>query len=114
MTCPGYTDVLDLAAGESLDLVDAGGSTLRVTRGSLWITMENDTRDIVLAPGDVFTVDKPGLTIARAQAGTTVCAILHGRVERRVLPARRGAVERFFDALARFGVATRRRTVAYY
>ena len=114
MSCPGYTDVLDLTAGESLDLIDAAGATLRVTRGRLWLTMEHDPRDVVIEPGDTFTIDRPGLTIAQAQAATTLCLIRRGRVERRAARPRRGAFDRFVDALARLGVATRRRTVAYY
>jgi hypothetical protein len=48
--------------------------TLRVTRGTLWITQEDDTRDVVLRDGDVWTVERPGLTIIEAQRDTTLIA----------------------------------------
>ena len=55
MLCAGYTKVWDLSAGELVRLDGARGTTLRVTRGRLWVTLENDTRDIVLAAGDSYT-----------------------------------------------------------
>ena len=48
MDCTGDTKVWDLAAGELVRLDCSRGTTLRVTRGTLWITLQNDTRDIVL------------------------------------------------------------------
>lgn len=114
MTCPGYTDALDLAPGESLDLVDAAGTTLRVTRGRLWLTMERDLRDIVIEPGDVFTIDRPGHTIARAQDATTVCAIRRGTIARRSARPQQGALHRFFARLFALGGAKRGAPVPYY
>ena len=60
MLCAGYTKVWDLASGELVRLDGARGTTLRVTRGTLWITLENDTRDIVLTAGDSYTIDRGG------------------------------------------------------
>ena len=39
MVCDGYTKVWDLAPGELVRLDGARGTTLRVTRGTLWITL---------------------------------------------------------------------------
>ena len=75
MLCAGYTKVWDLSAGELVRLDGARGTTLRVTRGNLWITLENDTRDIVLAAGDSYTIDRGGLTLIEAQEITAVCAM---------------------------------------
>ena len=72
MTCGNGTRVLRLAAHETIRLDDARGTTLRVPRGTLWITLENDTRDIVLGAGEAFTIDRGGLTLAEAQRSTTV------------------------------------------
>jgi hypothetical protein len=88
MACDGYTKVWDLAAGEIVRLDGAHGTTLRVTRGTLWITLEGDTRDIVLEAGDVFTIDRAGLTIVEAQGAAAVCVLGHAE-EQRVLPAAR-------------------------
>ena len=65
---------IDLSPRQSLGLVDIDGTTLRVTRGSVWITQENDTRDIVLRAGDTWMVERSGLTILEAQRDTTICA----------------------------------------
>ena len=75
MVCNGYTKVWDLAPDELVKLDGARGTTLRVTRGKLWITLENDTRDVVLEPGDVFTIDRGGLTLVEAQGPATVCVM---------------------------------------
>ena len=40
--------IVDLAERETLVLPDIAGATLRVNRGTLWITQEHDTRDVVL------------------------------------------------------------------
>src|SRR4030095_14925064 len=58
-----------------LQLDCARGTTMRVTRGLLWITLEDDVRDVVLAAGDTFTVDRDGLTLVEAQAHSTVCVM---------------------------------------
>jgi len=56
MACNGYDKVLDLGKGDLVELSDACGTTLRVTKGTLWVTQERDKRDIVLRAGDVWTV----------------------------------------------------------
>jgi hypothetical protein len=75
MACSGYTKVWDLTARELVKLERGRGTTLRVTRGKLWLTFEHDTRDVVLAAGDVFTIDSDGLTLVEAQSDTTVCVM---------------------------------------
>jgi hypothetical protein len=75
MLCNGDDKVLDLAHGDLVELADARGTTLRVTKGTLWITQERDRRDIVLAAGDVWTVEQHGLTLVEAQGAATVCLV---------------------------------------
>jgi hypothetical protein len=75
MVCAGYTKVWDLASGELVQLDGARGTTLRVTRGTLWITQERDARDIVLCAGHSFTIDHGGLTVVEAQGKATVCVL---------------------------------------
>jgi hypothetical protein len=87
MLCDGYTKVWDLAPGEIVRLDGARGTTLRVTRGTLWITLQDDTRDVVLEAGDVFTIDRGGLTIVEAQNAAGVCVMGHAADERRWVPA---------------------------
>lgn len=64
------TDALTLTMDrwQTMELVDAAGTVAAVKSGSLWITMENDRRDIVLNPGDSFIVDRNGRTLLHAEA----------------------------------------------
>jgi len=56
-----------LAGRTSLQLDDAEGAVISVESGCLWVTMENDSRDIVLTPGMSFEVDRSGRTIVAAE-----------------------------------------------
>ena len=73
MLCNGYDKVLELADGDLVEVHDGHGTTLRVTKGALWITQEHDRRDIVLRAGDVWTVERKGLTLLQAQGATVLC-----------------------------------------
>jgi hypothetical protein len=75
MACFKHGTIIDLAARESVSLPNMRGTPLRITRGSVWITQENDTQDIVLRAGDTWVVEKNGLTILEAQENTTFCAL---------------------------------------
>ena len=56
-----------LPGRSTLQLDDAEGTVIAVESGCLWITMENDPRDIVLAPGMRFEIDRSGRTIIAAE-----------------------------------------------
>jgi hypothetical protein len=56
-----------LAGRSTLQLDDAEGTVIAVESGCLWITMENDPRDIVLVPGMRFEIDRSGRTIIAAE-----------------------------------------------
>jgi len=86
MACNGYEKVWNLSPSELVQLDGARGTKLRVTRGVLWITLENDLRDVVLSAGDTFTVDRDGLTLVEAQEFSTVCVLALHAIE-----VRRGA-----------------------
>jgi len=90
MVCEGYTKVWDLAAGEIVRLDGARGTTLRVTRGRIWVTLERELEDFVLEAGDVFTIERGGLTIVEAQGAAAVCVMARQLDERHVLPATAG------------------------
>ena len=119
MACFKHGTIIDLAARESVSLPNMRGTTLRVTRGSVWITQENDTQDIVLRAGDTWVVEKNGLTILEAQETTTFCA-LGRRLDAWVLPQQPGTgrapslfVTRARDALASFFMSPMRNPVPY-
>lgn len=86
MACFESGTIVDLAAHESLVLTDVRGAVLRVNRGTLWITQEDDSRDVVLRPGDTWMVERQGDTIVEAQTAATLCAT--GSSIERALPVR--------------------------
>lgn len=58
-----------LTPGESLRLRDAAGHTVMCCAGTIWITQENDVRDIFLSAGESFTFDRPGTALISAEEG---------------------------------------------
>jgi hypothetical protein len=65
-----YTD-LKLAAtslprGQLQRLQDARDRVVVCLQGSLWLTQEGDTRDLVLEAGDEVRIDRDGLTLLHA------------------------------------------------
>ena len=96
MSCDGYTKVWELAPDELIGLDGGRGTTLRVTRGTLWLTFERDPRDVVLTAGDVFTIDRGGLTLVEAQGAATVCVIARHVAELRLRQRRAGPGARLY------------------
>ncbi len=109
MVCDGYTKVWELASGEHVKMDGARGTTLRVTRGTLWLTQERDVRDIVLSAGDSFTIDRGGLTLIEAQGNATVCVLAHHVNEVHARTRQPGAVERVRGWLRSVGAADAQR-----
>ena len=66
---PDEICVTRLAPGQSLKVRDAAGCTVMCCAGTVWITQENDARDIFLTAGQRFTFDRPGLALIRAEEG---------------------------------------------
>ncbi|HSV18593.1 MAG TPA: DUF2917 domain-containing protein [Casimicrobiaceae bacterium] len=67
--------IIDLHAREAITLHDVRGTTLRVTRGTVWLTQENDPADVILRVGDNWVVERQGATVLEAQDDTVVCAV---------------------------------------
>ena len=57
---------LKLSRGAQLKLRDAMGQTLSTSYGVIWITEENNPRDIVLQPGQSFRLQGEGLAMVEA------------------------------------------------
>ena len=53
-----------------LPLRGAVGTGVDLFDGSVWITQQDDPRDIVLVAGDSFVFDRPGLAIVQALVGS--------------------------------------------
>ena len=113
MLCNGYDEVLQLAHGELVELVDARGATVRVTKGTIWLTQQDDTQDVVLRPGDVWTIERQGLTILEAQSDALVCVL--GTAVERARVARAGLRERLNSWLrSKWATPGPHRTTPYY
>jgi hypothetical protein len=101
-----------LAHGESLVLPDIQGTALMVTRGTVWITQENDTKDVVLSAGDLWMVDRDGLTIIEAQNDASMRAL--GPTFERATTARRSWPQWLRAKAAAFFASPVRGPVPYY
>jgi len=60
-----------LRKGEILRLHNGRGQRIESVHGGLWITMDNDLRDIFIEPGSGFTVDRSGHTLISALDDST-------------------------------------------
>jgi len=54
---------LDLLPGEAFRMRDAVGQRISVLQGHVWITQDHDPRDVVLAAGEDFVIERPGLAL---------------------------------------------------
>jgi Protein of unknown function (DUF2917) len=118
MACFEYGTIVDLAPRDVVTLPDMRSATLRVTRGTLWITQENDTQDVVLRPGDSWVVERNGLTIVEAQNDASFCVVGRrfetlndGRVHRIRAASSWSSIR---DALAAFFASSTRNPTPYY
>jgi hypothetical protein len=60
---------LRLAPGQLLKVRDGAGGTVCALEGSVWITEENQPRDVVLAPGACYRLRQSGVAIVHALSG---------------------------------------------
>ena len=58
-----------LGPNQTLRLRDSAGSTVCAVEGSVWITEENQPRDIVLNAGSCYRLSHRGLAIVNALGG---------------------------------------------
>ena len=63
----------DLRKAQILRLHDASGAAIVCLQGELWLTQDGDFRDIVLAAGDSFVLDRAGVTLVTALSASSVC-----------------------------------------
>ncbi|MDB5809827.1 MAG: hypothetical protein JWN94_1949 [Betaproteobacteria bacterium] len=62
----------ELSRHGGLALDAASGRTVTCVSGNIWLTMEGDTRDVVIEPGASFVIDRGGLTLLAAQTPSVV------------------------------------------
>lgn len=58
-----------LGPNQTLKLVDGAGSTVCAVEGSVWITEENQPKDIVLEPGSCYRLRERGVAIVNSLGG---------------------------------------------
>lgn len=63
---------ISLGTSQFLTLSEAQGVRIECRAGSLWLTQTGDQRDVVLASGQGFTLDRPGQALIYAAAPATV------------------------------------------
>ena len=55
-----------LQPGHVMEIVDGVGTTIECHDGHIWATLADDSRDIILAAGEWFTIDRDGKTLVAA------------------------------------------------
>ncbi|HEY7240209.1 MAG TPA: DUF2917 domain-containing protein [Burkholderiales bacterium] len=64
-----------LAPNQTLKVVDGAGSTVCALEGALWITEENQVRDIVLEPGDCYRLQHAGTALVNSLGGAAAVSL---------------------------------------
>jgi len=116
MTCFQHGTIVELAASDVVTLPNLRSATLRVTRGTLWVTQEDDPQDVVLRAGDNWVVERNGLTVVQAQDDAVFCVMgrrLETLVATRSVSAR-SPWTRMRDAAAAFLTTPLRGVVPYF
>jgi len=97
-----------LERGRGISLKDATGVVLTALTGRAWLTMEGDVRDIDLAPGTAYRIERDGLTLVNALESSCV----EIRVPRKEPSPWRDRLERIWNWLAAGGAARARSKLA--
>ena len=77
MHSPTEKSPLLLSKGRSMTLDHATSTVIRCQVGSLWVTQDNDVRDVVLEAGDEFRPDREGVVLVHALKPSRVFLVTH-------------------------------------
>ena len=64
-----------LGPNQTLKVVDGAGSTVCAVEGAVWITEENQPRDIVLEPGNCYRLRHRGTALVNSLGGTAAISL---------------------------------------
>ena len=64
-----------LGPRDTLKVLDGAGATVCALEGSVWITEENQPRDIVLEAGGCYRLQHPGVALVNSLAGEASVAL---------------------------------------
>ena len=66
---------IDLKRGRFLRVMDGAGSTVTALGGEVWITEQDSLRDVVLRPGQRFTLGRSGLALVEAFSDASISLV---------------------------------------
>ena len=69
---------ITIDVGRAIRIEDGKGTEICCITGNIWITQAGDQRDIVLGPGDLFAIDRDGLTLLVALGEPAAVRIIAG------------------------------------
>ena len=115
MACFESGTVVEMAAREAVTLQNIRGATVRVTRGTVWLTQQDDGKDVILRVGDNWMVERDGATVLESQDGAALVCVVGRRLED-VGGARRSTSPgtRWLDRVAAVLASATRRQAPYF
>ena len=63
---PPPMPTIDLQRGRIVRLPEGAGTTVTACAGAVWITEQDSPHDVVLTPGQSFTLARPGIALVQA------------------------------------------------
>ncbi len=60
------SSVLRLGRGQVLKVVDGAGSTIRAGTGTVWVTEQDRSDDVILEAGASYRLRQPGIAVIEA------------------------------------------------
>jgi quercetin dioxygenase-like cupin family protein len=79
--------VFELQDGDLLPLRNARGARITCLEGTLWITLEHQRNDIVLNPGQSYSVPKNGTTLVQGMGASRIGVEALGAAPQLAFPA---------------------------
>ena len=115
MACFESGTVVEMAAREAVTLQNVRGATVRVTRGIVWLTQQDDGKDVILRVGDNWTVERDGATVLESQDGDALVCVVGHRLDE-VSGAHRPPARhaRWHDRVASLLASSTRRHAPYF
>ncbi|HET7365260.1 MAG TPA: DUF2917 domain-containing protein [Burkholderiales bacterium] len=75
MTLELRAGAVRLGPNQTLKVMDGQGSTVCALHGSVWITEENQPKDIVLEPGGCYRLRHPGVALVNSLGGEAAVSL---------------------------------------
>jgi Protein of unknown function (DUF2917) len=76
---------LQIARGTAVGIQDGRGTWLRLGQGAVWITQGGSDKDVLLAAGESFCIERDGLTLA-SPLGRAPLALVSIEPSKRIAP----------------------------